>query len=213
MCGVPDTPFTGQGPVWAVALTVSPVLRKVWKVSCAARGCYRVRSVAFQFLWIAANELPLRDDLVPFLVARSGRALDAFGRWVATRRPPEWVLDRVQYTAMSTSAPAQVINSVETDDPEVAARRRHLVQLLLAKHPELQQDLGQKERKEGRKEGQIVEARANLRRVLARRGLEPSADEGARIDACTTLATLEHWPDEAVVASSVGEALRRPRRA
>lgn len=41
------------------------------------------------------------------------------------------------YTAMSTSARAQVIKSVETDDPEVLARQRHLVELLLAKHPEL----------------------------------------------------------------------------
>jgi hypothetical protein len=37
-------------------------------------------------LWIAANELPLADELVPFLIARTGRPLDAFVRWVKTRR-------------------------------------------------------------------------------------------------------------------------------
>jgi hypothetical protein len=33
----------------------------VWKVRKVARGCYWVQSVVFPFLWIAANELPLRD--------------------------------------------------------------------------------------------------------------------------------------------------------
>jgi hypothetical protein len=108
----------------------------------------------------------------------------------------------VQYTAMSTSARAQVISSVETDDPEVMARQRHLVQLLLAKHPELEQDLqkrgrseGRKQgRREGRRKGQLAEARVVLRRVLTRRGFELTADEEARIDAWATLAMLETSP-------------------
>jgi hypothetical protein len=212
----PEVRFIGQEPVWAVAPHVPNVLRDVWNVRRSARGCYRVGAFVFPFVWIAANELPLRDDLVPFLVARSGRALDDFGRWVATQRSAEWVLDMVQYTAMSTSARVQVINSVETDDPEVLARQRHLVEILLAKHPELQQQLAKQwhaaGRKEGRRKGQLAEARAILRRVLARRGFELSADEDARIDACTTLAMLEHWIDDAVVASTAAEALGLPRR-
>ncbi len=215
-----EAPFSGQEPVWTVAPNVSEVLRKVWKVRRSARGCYHVGSFVFPFLWIAANELPLRDDLVPFLVARSGRALDDFGRWVASRRPAEWVLDMVQYTAMSTTARAQVIQSVETDEPEVMARQIHLVELLFAKHPELQQKVTEElraaerkvGRKEGRRKGRLAEARTILRRVLARRGLELSADEEARIDACTTLATLERWIDDAVVASSAAEALGLPRQ-
>ncbi len=142
--------------------------------------------------------------------------LDEFGRWVASRRPAEWVLDMVQYTAMSNSARAQVISSVETDEPEVVARQIHLVELLFAKHPELQQKVTAKlraaERKVGRRKGRLAEARAILRRVLARRGLDLSTDEEARIDACTTLATLEHWVDEAVVASSAAQALGLPRQ-
>lgn len=118
---------------------------------------------------------------------------------------------------MSTSACAQVINSVETDDPEVMARQRHLVKLLFAKHPELQQELTNElraaERKEGRRKGRLAEARAILRRMLARRGFELSVDDEARIDACTTLATLEHWIDEAVVASSVADASGPPCQA
>jgi hypothetical protein len=114
---------------------------------------------------------------------------------------------------MSISARAQVIKSVEADEPEVVARQRHLVQLLIAQHPEFLDELMAEERKQARKEGRLAEARTILRRVLARRGLELGADEEARIDACMTLATLEHWIDEAVVASSAAEAMGLPRPA
>jgi hypothetical protein len=117
---------------------------------------------------------------------------------------------------MSTSARVQVAKSVESDDPAVVARQRHLVQLLVRQHPEFQdvltEEVREKVREEERTKMRLRQARAYLRRVLARRGLVPSADDDARIDACTTLATLEQWLDEAVVASSVAEALGRPRQ-
>jgi hypothetical protein len=56
-------------------------------------------------------------------------------------------------------------------------------------------------------EGRLTEARASLRRVLARRQLTPSKDEDARIEACTDLTTLQRWHDQAVTAASVLEAL------
>src|SRR5262245_34666751 len=129
---------------------------------------------------------------------------DEFGRWVATRRPLDWVLDMVQYTAMSTSARAEVVSSIETEDPEVRERQRHLVELLLAKQPDLKRAL----KDEGRDEGRLAEARSAVRRVLARRGLPLSPEDDARIEACTVLATLERWLGEAVVAPSAAEALR-----
>ena len=183
----------------------------------AASACHRRKSPANSGC-VAVGPLAHARGSGPLAHARGSTSFvdDEFGRWVATRRPAEWVLDMVQYTAMSTSARAQVIKSVETDDPEVAARQIHLVQLLFAKHPELQQKVTANLRKEVRKaehrKGRLAEARAILRRVLARRGLELSADDETRIDACTTLATLEHWIDEAVVASSAAEALGPPRQ-
>ena len=90
-----------------------------------------------------------------------------------------------------------------TDDPAVWERRRHIVELFLPRMPDLERALKDK----GRDEGRLVEARTLLRRVLARRGLPLSAEEGARIDACTALATVERWLEEAAVASSTAEAL------
>jgi hypothetical protein len=118
--------------------------------------------------------------------------------------------------AQSTSARVQVAKSVESDDPAVVARQRHLVQLLVRQHPEFQDVVSEEVRKKVREEEltkmRLHQARAYLRRVLVRRGLVPSADDEARIDACTTLATLEHWLDEAAVATSVAEALGHPRQ-
>lgn len=61
---------------------------------------------------------------------------------------------------------------------------------------------------DGKLEGKLEEARGALKRLLARRGLAVSEGEGARIEACSDLATLHRWHDEAAVASSAEEAMR-----
>ena len=60
----------------------------------------------------------------------------------------------------------------------------------------------------GLKKGQRKADRAALRRVLALRKLSLSAEQERRIGACTDLATLERWHDQAVFAESADEALR-----
>lgn len=90
----------------------------------------------------------------------------------------------------------------KTDDPEILARRQHIIEVLLEGSPQQQQLM-----EKGIMEGRLTEARALLRRVLARRQLTLSPDDGARIEACTDLATLERWVDRAVTAVSVSDAL------
>ena len=63
-------------------------------------------------------------------------------------------------------------------------------------------------RLEGRREGRLTEARAALRSVLTKRGLAPSAEDEAKIDACATTATLRRWHDQAIDAASAAEALK-----
>ncbi len=50
----------------------------------------------YPVLWIAANELPLREELIPFLAARSGKKLEDFVRWIGTRRSPAWLAEMVR---------------------------------------------------------------------------------------------------------------------
>ena len=62
--------------------------------------------------------------------------------------------------------------------------------------------------REGRLEGRRKEARAALRSVLTKRGLAPSAEDEAKVDACTRTATLRRWLDQAIDAVSVVDALK-----
>jgi hypothetical protein len=163
-----------------------------------APGCYRIEPPGQSFLWIAANELPLLDELVPFLLARSGQALDDFGRWVAPRRPPEWTLGVLKPRSMPTRD--ELLSRLgPADDPETEARRQHILRVLVGQDPKMKQRLQQ--------EGQLTGTRASLRRVLAGRQLTPSMDDDARIEACADLATLERWLDRAITAASVSDVL------
>jgi hypothetical protein len=215
-----ENPWYGEEPIWVVAPRVPRMLRQRRKVRRFAPGCYRVGPSAFPFVWIAANELPLLQELLPFLMARSGRALQQFVRWVVTRRPREWVLRMVQILPMASSLREEMLRYVpRTDDPEIRARQKHVARVLLDMDPELREEVSGQALEEGRKQGlkkglkkgvdkgRLIEARTALRRVLALRKLPLSVEDGARIEACTDIATLERWHDQAVVASSVADAL------
>ena len=198
-------PWLGHEPLWLIGPHLPEWLEQVYTPTCFAPGCYRVEPFGPWFLWIAANELPLRDELVPFLVARSGRALDEFGRWVAPRRSLDWVLSMLEYLAMSTTVQEELLwRFGKSDDPEVEARRQRILEVLLEASPQTQQRLIDK----GVETGRLEEARAALRRVLARRQLAVNPDDEARIEACSEIATLEHWLDQAVTAGSASEALQ-----
>ncbi|MGK3986955.1 hypothetical protein WME99_28205 [Sorangium sp. So ce136] len=94
-------PWMGEEPLWIAAPDVPSWLPGVWVLERFAPGCYRIGPSPFQFLWIAANELPLLDHLVPFMMARSGRALDDFAEWIASRRDAEWVLTMIRHMPVS----------------------------------------------------------------------------------------------------------------
>jgi hypothetical protein len=195
-----DASWLGEEPLWLVAPHLPEWLAATRKPERFAPGCYYVEPRGGSFLWIAANELPLLDELVPFLMARSGQALDEFGRWVVPRRPLEWTLAMLEYLPMSTLAREELLwRFGKAEDPEVEARRQHILKVLLEASPQTRQELID--------EGRLTEARAALRRVLVHRQLTPSKDEDARIEACTDLATLERWNDRAFTAVSVSDAL------
>jgi hypothetical protein len=199
-----DASWRGEEPLWLIAPHLPKWLQEMRTPERYAPGCYWVEPQWQRFVWIAANELPLRDELVPFLLARSGQALDEFGRWVAPRRPPEWVLPMVKYLPMSMPTRDELLRRFSSvDDPEIEARRQHILKVLVEQDPKMRQQL----RQEGQQEGRLTEARAALRRLLAGRQLTPSQDDSARIDACTDLATLERWFDRAINATSVSDVL------
>ncbi len=94
-----------------------------------------------------------------------------------------------------------------SDDPEIEARRQEILQSLLDSSPEVKGRLIEEGIEKGQQQGRLTEARAALRRVLARRGLALSAALEAQIDGCFELTVLERWHDQAVTAASAEEAL------
>lgn len=63
-------------------------------------------------------------------------------------------------------------------------------------------------RREGRREGVVEGLRRSLNLVLAGRGLKPTPEQRAAIDACTSLESLERWVSRAGTEPSLAELLR-----
>lgn len=219
-----DRRWRREEPLWLVAPYLPEWLMQMRSPVQFAPGCYWVDPRWHRFLWIAANELPLVDELIPFLLARSGQALDEFGRWVASRRPLEWMMSMLECLPMSIPTTEELlVRFGPVDDPEIEARRQLILRALLKTSPEARQELIDQGRAEGldqglekglekglergRLEGQLSEARKALRRVLAGRQLTPNPTDDARIEDCLDLATLERWLDQAITARSATEAL------
>jgi hypothetical protein len=229
-----NVPRDGDIPLWMTASHVPAVLRQRRVLHPVGPGCYRIETGSFQFLWIAANELPLLDELVPFLIARSGRRLDEFGRWIQERRPPEWLSRMVELLPMSIAVHEELLRFVlmKTEDPEIKARQKLIAKVYVDMTPEVKAEMKAEVKAEveaevkakvkaeviaevtdeiledGRQEGLVTEARSMLRRVLSRRKLALSAEDEARIDACADLPTLERWFDRAIEANTASEALQ-----
>lgn len=90
-----------------------------------------------------------------------------------------------------------------------AMERANLEPVVIEDLVKLGEDRGRKKGlKQGLEQGRQAEERETLRRVLALRKLSPSPEEEQQIDACTDLATLRRWHDQAIFAGSAAEALR-----
>ena len=198
----PMDELDGEVPLWFIAPHVPAIIRERRELTRIAPGCYRVGPEWMATVWVAANELPLVDELVPFLIARTGRPLDAFVRWVIDQRPISWLFRMLESLPMSTATYDELRFNVgeKTDDPDVRARQRMLLGWLLDALPEQREELMEA--------GEIQEARTALRDVLAARRISLSVDDEARVDACADHDTLRRWRKQAVVAASAAEALR-----
>jgi hypothetical protein len=139
----PRATWDGDVPLWLAASHVPGVLRRRRDLERIAPGCYRVGPAWFSFVWIAANELPLREELIPFLIARSGQALDEFGRWVKDRRPPEWLVRMLDFLPMSIAVHKELLRFVleKTDDPEIRARQVRTAEVYVDMTPEVRDRL------------------------------------------------------------------------
>ena len=193
--------WAGGVGLWCIAPHVPEALRRQRSLHPAAEGCYAVDYPGSSFLWIAANELPLDDTLLPFLIARSGKALEKFARWAAYRRSPDWTLSMLRWLTMDGALKWEIYNDIEAPEvpPALREQRRWLARLLLRDEPEVREETVREER--------AAEARRMLRRLLARRDFTLTPEQEARIDECVDTSTLERWAEQTIGAASAGEAL------
>jgi hypothetical protein len=96
--------------------------RGVLTVEDVGRGCRRIGPHDHDVLWIAANELPLLPELLPFLFVRSGRPLVELLTWATTVKSPDWVAGVLQLLPMAAELYEDL--HVPTDPEE--QRRIHL---------------------------------------------------------------------------------------
>lgn len=219
-----DGAYTLQPGAWIVAGNVPEWANSSsspWRWEEVAAGCYELQPSWFSLLWVASNELPLNEALIPFLVTRRGRPLVDFCAWALRHRPVAWTWRMLQYVPMTQAQREELLRYFPpTDDPEVLENREQIVRGLVKVFPKLRDEMIAEAKDEGEKlgldkgkklgldEGKVAEARRAVERVLRRRGLAVSEAQAAQIASCNDLDTLERWHDLAITATSADEALR-----
>jgi hypothetical protein len=135
-----------------------------------APACYRIDTAPYRFYFVAANELPLRAELLPFLVARSGSALVEFGKWLLQQEAGQWLEWMLEVIPMTDAQFDEISAEIPQPSREVAARRKRTLAQRLAEHTGLADDLRQEGRNEGLKQG-AEQGRSE--------GLKQGAEQGA----------------------------------
>ncbi len=130
--------------LWVIAAHVPGWLSgsDVLTLTKEAEGCYRLSPMFFDTLWIAANELPLHEALIPFLVARTHSALTEFARWVIDRRPLEWLERMLEVLPMSDAQLQEILKYIPpTDDAERLRKRQLFTRRLLELTPSVREEV------------------------------------------------------------------------
>jgi hypothetical protein len=147
-------------PLWFVTshrrqwLEASPLeLRSV------GQGVYQIHPYPYTALYIASNELPLLEPLLPFLVTRTGEALVEFARWIIQYkiRPQAWVWNLFEVMHMNDAQLEALLDqySPDPDDIEAIEYHRKLVRGVLKRTPEVLREVTEQARIETKREATI----------------------------------------------------------
>lgn len=166
-------------------------LSKAYRLQAVGEGCYRFESGMMTVLWVAANELPLHEALLPLLVARNGRKRLELLRWGIQHRAAAWVTRMLERMSMSPEqvrlmeAELKAYNlKAETAEEKEAARGAARLALRIA--PEVGDEL----REQGKAEG-LAAGKAEGLAAGKAEGLTAGKAEGVREaveDLCELLA-------------------------
>ncbi len=146
--------WEAEMPLWVLAPHKPRWLSKVRDLTLIAQGVYRVGPSPFDFLWIVANQLPLKPELIPFLLARTDQKLVEFGKWVLDHRELEWLTRMIEVLPMTIPQIDELKKYFpETDDPERLKRRELIAHIFLEHVPSLKQALKDEGEAQGLSQG------------------------------------------------------------
>lgn len=205
-------------------------MHRAFKLVPVSQGCYQLHPFHFSLLWICANELPLRDDLLPFLIARSGAKLDEFGLWFMHRCEASTLVSILRYTTMSSEVKHHWWQNMPIDDekryPALRKRTEALIRDLYEIRPDLlkmfaeslEKKIEKKIEKKLRKALQtqteqaarVREAQSLLLAVLKKRGFSLSPAYKQKVLACQDINMLERWHLQAISAKKAVEVFDDP---
>ena len=219
-----QTPWTGRQSLWLVSGYVPDWALERYRPLLVAPGCYEWSHEHHTALWIPANELPLREELLPFLVTRTGRQRNEFVSWVLCQKKLlRWVETMIESGLMVRRYSEEDIRAtaeqVKLADAEGRKNLEEGLLVLLDIVPNVRKKLTQKAARDSLKKGiekgiekgveQGMEKglRNAIVSVLCVRNFEVGPQHLAKIEACSDRDTLQRWHARAVCAASVDDAL------
>ncbi len=158
-------------------------------LECVAPGCWQIGPRDHELLWVAANELPLRIELVPLLLARTGAAFVAFLKWAAVAMGFAWVERVVQELPMDPDL-ADEFRPLPDDDESQRKIKKHILRSWLEHVPEVANEIREKGVEDG--------LRQSIALALSARALELTPPLRARLDAESRVEVLQRWLTRAV---------------
>ena len=153
---------------WVVSATLPRWLRrKATRGRLTLRrvgaGCYQIGPRDHRVLWIAANRLPLDESLIPFLHARTGRAMTEFTLWLGATRGVQAAVEMLRWHPQGEEILRTMLKA-PPDDKEVYERSRKMALIANEYFPEF----GDARHKQGVKQG-VKKGLAPLVRLFSRR--------------------------------------------
>lgn len=114
-------------PLWIVTGQIKEwLVEQKYILSRVAPACYRLEPASYEVYLIVSNEMePFREDLIPFLVARTGQKLVDFCKWFAGQRP-ELCEKFMEIAPMSETQYKEVEEVLREPDAAERARRRKM---------------------------------------------------------------------------------------
>jgi hypothetical protein len=154
-------------PLWIVTgYAKSWFSEKGFLLSQVAPACYRLEPSFYEIYLLASNELePLREDLIPFLVTRTGQKLVEFCKWLIDVRP-ERCEELLELAPMSDAQHEDILNQLKEPEMAERLRRKRRFAETMAEVTGLQEEWRQEGQQEGQKKTLVHLLEKRFTRVL-----------------------------------------------